>query len=329
MHQNAPSNMPFTEMQLSEQKYWWVNQNQTYQSEVSGGFLWSPKTRSDGARNQFYENMKDVKVGDIIFSFCNTRIKAIGIALGTAETFSKPDFGNAGDNWSQDGWFVPVKFIEIASQIRPKDHIKLIRAHLPTKYAPLQKSGDGLQSVYLAAVPATMAAVLGELIGTEYVNTLKVLSSYESEVVNSEDPEEKVIKDRIDIGPTSKAQLVYSRRGQGIFKTKVGLIEKKCRITGVTDQKHLRASHIKPWKDSSDEEKLSGYNGLLLAPHIDHLFDRGFISFSGDGQLLVSKQLDPWILKQWNISPDCHVGKFTSGQIVFLDYHNQFVFKKD
>ena len=54
-------------------KYWWVNQNQTFKAEVEGGFLWSPKTRADGARNQFYENMRDVEPSDIIFSYCDIR----------------------------------------------------------------------------------------------------------------------------------------------------------------------------------------------------------------------------------------------------------------
>jgi putative restriction endonuclease len=53
-------------------RYWWVNQNQTYEFEVPGGFLWSPKTRSDGARNPFYEVMSEVKPGDFVFSFCDT-----------------------------------------------------------------------------------------------------------------------------------------------------------------------------------------------------------------------------------------------------------------
>jgi len=83
--------------------YWWVNQNQTYKDEISGGFLWSPKTRSDGGRNQFYENMKDVSPGDVIFSFCDTRIKAIGCASGVVQTAPKPDFENAGVNWSKEG----------------------------------------------------------------------------------------------------------------------------------------------------------------------------------------------------------------------------------
>ena len=76
-------------------RYWWVNQNQAYKSEVPGEFLWSPKTRADGARNQFYENMREVAVGDVIFSFCDTRIKAIGAAIGRVETSPKPDFGDA------------------------------------------------------------------------------------------------------------------------------------------------------------------------------------------------------------------------------------------
>jgi hypothetical protein len=63
-------------------QYWWVNQNQTYQFEVPGGYLWSPKRNRDGAFNQFYENMKDVSPGDVVFSFKDTLIKAVGVAAG-------------------------------------------------------------------------------------------------------------------------------------------------------------------------------------------------------------------------------------------------------
>jgi putative restriction endonuclease len=60
-------------------------------------------------------------------------------------------------------------------------------------------------------------------------------------------------------------------------------IERCCRITGVNNLAHLRASHCKPWRDSNNEERLHGENGLLLTPTIDHLFDRGFISFENAG----------------------------------------------
>jgi hypothetical protein len=308
--------------------YWWVNQNQTYKAEVPGGFLWSPKQRADGARNQFYENMKEVKVGDIIFSFCDTYIRAIGVAIGEAETSAKPDFMGAGASWSTDGWLVPVEFKELDLKIRPKDHIALLRPHLPEKYSPLQHSGDGLQSVYLASIPAPMADVLIELLGDEFRRALQTLGDEVDEAGAVADQQEEAIRGRTDIGATSRTQLIKSRRGQGIFKANVRLNENACRVTGINDPLHLRASHIKPWKDSSDDEKLNGCNGLLLSPHIDHLFDRGFISFSADGSLLISSHLDQKVLEQWGVSAETNVGKFNTEQAKFLEYHATLIFRK-
>ena len=57
-------------------------------------------------------------------------------------------------------------------------------------------------------------------------------------------------------------------------------------MTRVNEPRHLRASHIKPWRDATDVERLDGSNGLLLSPHIDHLFDEGYLMFSS-GQELV------------------------------------------
>src|SRR5215471_19479856 len=61
-------------------RFWWVNQNQTFRQEITGGYLWSPKRNADGGRNPFYESMREVSPGDVIFSFVDTRIAAIGIS---------------------------------------------------------------------------------------------------------------------------------------------------------------------------------------------------------------------------------------------------------
>jgi hypothetical protein len=75
-------------------RYWWVNQNQTYRHEVEGGYLWSPKRSASGARNPFYESMREVSPGDLIFSFMDTRIQAIGIAQSYCWESPKPlEFG--------------------------------------------------------------------------------------------------------------------------------------------------------------------------------------------------------------------------------------------
>lgn len=90
---------------------------------------------------------------------------------------------------------------------------------------------------------------------------------------------------------------------------------------------HLQASHIKPWRGSTPYEKLDGNNGLLLSPHIDHLFDRGYISFAQNGSLLVAPQLTRDILEAWNINPKLTVEAFSTEQSVYLRYHNENVFK--
>jgi hypothetical protein len=54
-------------------RYWWVNQNQTYRQEIEGGYLWSPKRKTNNQRNPFYESMREVAPGDVTFSFFDTR----------------------------------------------------------------------------------------------------------------------------------------------------------------------------------------------------------------------------------------------------------------
>lgn len=104
------------------------------------------------------------------------------------------------------------------------------------------------------------------------------------------------------------------------------LLERGCRVTGIMDRAHLRASHIKPWHASSDTERLDGANGLLLAPHVDHLFDRGFISFEDDGRVLVSVRLHSGVLAAWAIQSSCNVGVFAERQRYYLAYHRANVF---
>ena len=89
--------------------------------------MWSPKQNANGARNKFYENMREASPGDVVFSFCDTRIKAIGVVTGGAQTGPKPDFGGAGANWSREGWFVPVDYCVLDNQIRPKEHAAILR----------------------------------------------------------------------------------------------------------------------------------------------------------------------------------------------------------
>ena len=71
-------------------RYWGVNQNQTFEQETRGGYLWSPKRNANDHRNPFYEFMREVAPGDVVFSFYKTRIHAIGIAESFCYECPKP-----------------------------------------------------------------------------------------------------------------------------------------------------------------------------------------------------------------------------------------------
>lgn len=317
-------------------RYWWVNQNQTYRHEVPGGYLWSPKRTSNGRRNPFYEFMREVAPGDLVFSFCDTKIRAVGVARSNAYEAPKPvEFGSAGRNWSRIGWRVEVSFNEISHEFRPASWIDELRPLLPPRYSPLLPDGRGLQNVYLTELSQNLALRLAGLISAEVLALARqqvvaeeISTNPAEEIVLWEEHLRQQIEEDHSIPDTDREALVVARRGQGLFRDRVQQIESFCRITHVDQPEHLRASHCKPWRDSSHEERLNGENGLLLTPSIDHLFDRGFISFENDGRLLVSPVAHRTSLQRMGVTAteEVNVGRFLPGQARFLEFHRDAVF---
>jgi hypothetical protein len=325
-------------------RYWWVNQNQTFEHEFHGGYLWSPKRKSNQQRNPFYEFMREVSPGDLIFSFQGARIPALGIAQSPCYEAPKPDeFGASGANWSDIGWKLEVHYIQLHNSIRPADHIEFLRPLLPEKYSPLQATGRGNQSVYLTRVSPYLATALVGLIGEEARQLVQPEQGVAEAVVAEEGYVDQSIptilqwEDQIaqqiaaetQIPETEREAIIIARRGQGKFKRNVQRYEVRCRLTGVDRIEHLIASHCKPWRDcETNEERLDGENGLLLTPSVDHLFDRGFISFENDGTLLVSPVAHSESLRRMGVPVDevRNVGSFTEGQKNYLEFHRESLF---
>lgn len=83
-----------------------------------------------------------------------------------------------------------------------------------------------------------------------------------------------------------------ARIGQGAFRTAVlARWEGSCAVTGCATREAIRASHIKPWRMATNEERLDPANGLPLVATLDALFDAGLITFGDEGSLLVSGRL--------------------------------------
>lgn len=124
---------------------------------------------------------------------------------------------------------------------------------------------------------------------------------------------------------TELRAMALSRIGQGKFRTDLFKLWKGCAVNNITMPELLRASHIKPWEKSNNKERLDPYNGLLLSPIFDALFDKGLISFDDDGKILLSKQA-------LSVSEKLHIsGKETlsqgyEGNRGYLKFHRENVF---
>lgn len=131
-----------------------------------------------------------------------------------------------------------------------------------------------------------------------------------------------------DIPETDREQLIYARVGQGKFRGLVYAREKRCRVTRVDRPEHLIASHIKPWRHGTNAERLDPENGLMLTPDVDHLFDRGFITFDARGRLHFAPSVHRDSLFRMGIDPDrtWDVGGFSARQREYLEFHGDLVF---
>lgn len=136
------------------------------------------------------------------------------------------------------------------------------------------------------------------------------------------------IEARTDITSTFKEELIKARRGQGKFRAGVlNIFKDRCAISGCTLKQILRASHMKPWAICSDKERLDPYNGLLLAPNADALFDKGLISFKNNGKIIFSSSLDEKEAGKLGITTNYCV-KFSSKHLNYIKYHRSKVFQE-
>lgn len=120
---------------------------------------------------------------------------------------------------------------------------------------------------------------------------------------------------------TEREAVIQARRGQGKFRFDLIAEWGSCAITGCTHPDLLRASHIKPWRDSSNAERLSIDNGLLLSANLDAAFDKGLISFDDDGRILISARLSASDATAAGINSGMRLRSLRLGNRPFLASH--------
>ena len=120
-----------------------------------------------------------------------------------------------------------------------------------------------------------------------------------------------------------------ARLGQGKFRAELIKHWQTCSVTNFKNRSLLIASHIKPWRNCTVEEAIDKWNGLLLTPNLDKLFDKGFITFNNDGNIKFSSHLSPEEAKQLGVTQNMRLRNISAQHQLYFEYHRNNVFQKD
>ena len=300
--------------------FFWANIRSSYQEVLNGHFLWAPAYSIDKngvkSRNAGWEPVKKIKAGDIIF--CRRGLEIIYIAEAISDAYEALTPKERKNHQEVDGYRIEIQ-LAILNPPLPIDDFKSTVINDYNKHCvPLLFNKDHkLCQQYMISIPTKMGKLILDYFDSQELNELWQDEDYSSS------NKEKLLK-----GGT-KNTIIKARIGQGKFRSKLLLIDPKCRVTEISDERLLIASHIKPWAESSNTERIDTNNGLLLAPHVDALFDKGLISFTDEGNMLVKDQSVKDVLTWWSIDHKANFGEFSKGQRKYLQYHREQVYGEE
>jgi hypothetical protein len=126
---------------------------------------------------------------------------------------------------------------------------------------------------------------------------------------------------------TSRQATVAARVGQDKFREKVIKYWKTCAVTSCNVTSILKSSHVKPWAVSDPLERLDAFNGLLLIPNLDSLFDAGFISFTDEGAILISPALSADACQSLGVTSNMRLRKVNTAHLPYLRHHREQVYR--
>lgn len=291
-------------------QYFWVNLGTTHKEARNGEFLWaplSPKSSKGAATRTHWENVGRVKSGDLIFCYNDNFLRAIATAKNDAYEASRPATRSFSE-WKNIGYRVDVAITELKRPVHSIDIASEYQARFDESTTPSLFNVKGsVNQIYMAQIPSDAAVYLLE--------QAEVISDYEDLLIEAG-------ATRNAPSATTREALVKARVGQGAFRT--SLLKRwssKCALTGLSNKNLLIASHILPWASCNNEARLDPDNGLLLAAHIDRLFEYGLISFNELGELLISLKLSPAEQEILGLQRFTSLQGLTLGNLEYLKKH--------
>ncbi|EEQ58937.1 hypothetical protein CBFG_02647 [Clostridiales bacterium 1_7_47FAA] len=170
----------------------------------------------------------------------------------------------------------------------------------------------------------TANGMRGRIQGPRRVNELETFLNQEQEDwVESVD---NIISESLLEGK-EKETIIKARVNQSVYRERLLQKHKKCCLCGVSESRVLIASHIKPWSQCNPKEKVDGYNGLLLCPNHDKVFDIGLITFNDNGNIMISHKLSYNDRISLNLRDDMKI-TLPEKSAKYIEYHRKHIFLK-
>lgn len=295
-----------------------VMQGQTYNEAKSKQVIWCSIFDNSGKTPHSWERMKEVLKGDVIFNCVKGEIVAVSIAQENCLEGINPI-----DKSGTLGNMFAANYEELVIPINIKEHFDVINPLLPVKYSPFQENGDGNQG-YLYPCNEMLAIKLLELISDVniYEENEEQLEFAIGMIAHKE--RNTLVPVLIETEVEAKGKI---RKGQLKFKNLLTpLWDDQCALCGISLPALLRASHSKPWKDATVEERLDPYNGILLCSNHNVLYDQGFIAFDGTGRIHISSEIEKMDYVKYGIHEKMRVNRMEENKKYFK-WHKRNVFK--
>ena len=290
-------------------RFFLVFQGTTYQEEKKLSCLWAPKFGKSGQEVHHHKRLVEVKINDRIIHLVNRKIVAISTAKSIAYDAEAPRKQDDSRPWLKNGRKIDVEMIELSEPILIDNIFQKIKSYLPEKYSPFDRNGSGNQGYFYEI----NSKIFNTILNTDFTNDFYDLD-------NLNHPESESTKDILRLN-------VRSSTWQSYFKNQLfKLWGSSCLVTGIKNENLLIGAHIKPWAKSSDEEKIDPYNGLLLSPNADKLFEIGLISFQDNGSMMISDKINLSELKKLGIENNVKID-FKEKNLIYLKYHRENKFK--
>ena len=277
-----------------------VMQGQSYQEDKELGIIWVPRQDKGGLVPHSWKRMTEVSKGDRVFHYIKGNIIAISIATEGCVSGKKPTLMENEVHRNEEGYLVKLEYHELDQPLNIREHFIGISPLLPVKYSPFNQDANGNQG-YLYPCNEELAIKLLEIL-TE----TNIYQVSEEQLEFGIDEVKRIQHNTLIpvITETESEAKTKIRIGQQKFrKEQFPLWNGRCALCGIDLPQLVQASHSKPWKDSTNDERLDPYNGVLLCCNHKALYNHGFITFDGQGRLHISPIINEEDYVKYKLDP--------------------------